>query len=467
MIIHHAAMARMLGEQLGLPDEVLEALAAAYEQWDGRGWPGDLKGDAVPVASRLAQLAEFVEVAHRLGGVEAAKALAGRRGGKQFDPVLAALMCAEAEIILSGLDAVAAWDAVIGAEPGLGVVLSGERFDAALEAIANFVDLKSPYTLGHARAVADLAGEAGAQLGLAEADVRDVAPSGYRARPRPARGVERDLGQARAAWRGRVGAGADLSLPDRAHAPPVRGAGAAGRDRRAAPRAARRLGVPARAVGRRDLPPGPDSRCRRRLPGDARAAPLSAAALGSTRPPGELRADVTAGRLDAEAVEAVLGAAGHRVSRRREGPAGLTSREVEVLRLLARGLSNKQIAERLVISPKTAGNHVEHIYAKIDASSRATASLFAMQHGLLPEEELRPPADAEDSAVITRIRGERMESAGIRLARPISRHHLFAGVSARFEGLERLSENRGVPGSSPGLAIDRSPMTTRFTAIRL
>jgi DNA-binding NarL/FixJ family response regulator len=84
----------------------------------------------------------------------------------------------------------------------------------------------------------------------------------------------------------------------------------------------------------------------------------------------------------------VLGAAGHRVPRRREGPAGLTPREVEVLRLLARGLSNKEIAERLVISPKTVANHAEHIYAKIDASTRAGAGLFAMQHGLLPEEEL-------------------------------------------------------------------------------
>ena len=87
----------------------------------------------------------------------------------------------------------------------------------------------------------------------------------------------------------------------------------------------------------------------------------------------------------------MLGAAGHRVPRRREGPAGLTAREVEVLRLLARGLSNKAIAERLVISPKTAGNHVEHIYAKIDASSRAAASLFAMQHGLLPVAQVVPP----------------------------------------------------------------------------
>jgi DNA-binding NarL/FixJ family response regulator len=97
----------------------------------------------------------------------------------------------------------------------------------------------------------------------------------------------------------------------------------------------------------------------------------------------QLRAEVRAGRLDGDAADAVLAAVGHRVTRRREGPAGLTPREVEVLRLLAQGLSNKEIAARLVISPKTAGNHVEHIYTKIDASSRAAAGLFAMQHGLL------------------------------------------------------------------------------------
>jgi len=101
----------------------------------------------------------------------------------------------------------------------------------------------------------------------------------------------------------------------------------------------------------------------------------------------ELRSEVKAGRLDSDAVEAVLGAAGHRVARRREGPAGLTEREVEVLRLLARGMSNKDIASRLVISPKTVGNHIEHIYSKIGASNRAAAGLFAMRHGLLPEEE--------------------------------------------------------------------------------
>ena len=97
----------------------------------------------------------------------------------------------------------------------------------------------------------------------------------------------------------------------------------------------------------------------------------------------ELRAMVAAGRLEGRAVDSVLRAAGHRVRRRTEWPAGLTAREVEVLRLLALGMSNKEIASELAITPKTAGSHVEHIYGKIGANNRARASLFAMKHGLM------------------------------------------------------------------------------------
>ena len=111
------------------------------------------------------------------------------------------------------------------------------------------------------------------------------------------------------------------------------------------------------------------------------------AALSPEQAATELRNDVKAGRLDGDVVEAVLAVAGHRATKRREGPAGLTAREIDVLRLLARGLSSKQIASELVISPKTARNHIEHIYAKIGASSRVTASLFAMQQGLIPADE--------------------------------------------------------------------------------
>jgi DNA-binding NarL/FixJ family response regulator len=74
---------------------------------------------------------------------------------------------------------------------------------------------------------------------------------------------------------------------------------------------------------------------------------------------------------------------GHRVPRRRPNVAGLTARELDVLRLLARGLTNKDIAAALVISRKTVSNHVEHIYAKSGASTRAAASYFATTHGLL------------------------------------------------------------------------------------
>jgi DNA-binding NarL/FixJ family response regulator len=97
-----------------------------------------------------------------------------------------------------------------------------------------------------------------------------------------------------------------------------------------------------------------------------------------------LRSEVAAGRVDADAADAVLQAAGHRVKRRCEAESlGLTEREVQVLRLLARGLSTKAIAEQLVISPKTAGTHIEHIYAKTDATNRAQASVYALRHGLM------------------------------------------------------------------------------------
>ncbi len=118
MISQHARLARTLAGQLELPGVVLEWVGAAYEQWDGRGWPGTVKAGAIPVAARIAQLAEFTEVAHRVGGVAGATALARRRAGRQFDPALAALLCSHAEEIFGGLEAAPAWRTVIAAGPG-------------------------------------------------------------------------------------------------------------------------------------------------------------------------------------------------------------------------------------------------------------------------------------------------------------------------------------------------------------
>lgn len=386
IIARHAALARTLAEQLGLPGAVLDGVGAAYEQWDGRGWPGMLAGEAIPVASRIAQLAEFVEVAHRAGGIEAVTALARRRGGKQFDPALTGLLRGHAEEILDGLDSLRTWDAVIEAEPALTRVLSEEQFDSALMAIANFVDLKSPYTLGHSTAVAALGADAGSGMGLPAQEVRTLRRAGL------VLGFGR-LGVSNSIWDklGPLGTGewervrmhpyfTERMLHQSAALAPLGAIAVQHRERLDG------SGYP------RGLSGGAISPLARILgAADAYLAMREPRPHRAARPADEaarvLRAEVRSGRLDRDAVEAVLAAAGHRVRLRREGPAGLTAREVEVLRLLARGLSTKQIARRLVMSPKTAGNHIEHIYTKIDATNRVTASLFAMQHGLLPEED--------------------------------------------------------------------------------
>ncbi len=387
MIASHAALARRLAEQLGLPEEVQEAVGTAYEQWDGKGWPGILRGDDIPIASRLAAVGEFTEVAHRIGGTDAAVALAERRAGSQFDPDLAAIFCQHADVILGGLDADETWDAVIASEPSLGVYLTPAQFDAALLAIADFVDLKSPYMLGHARGVSELAGAAGVTVGLRDPDIALLRRAGV------VHGLGR-LGVSNAIWdkQGTLGAGEW----ERVRLHPYLTERMLSQSDALAP-----LGTV--AVALRERLDG--SGYPRRLSGAA--IPMSARLLGAAdayqamcepRPhrealdrehaAAELRGEVKAGRMDGDAVEAVLGAAGHRVARRREGPAGLTAREIDVLRLVSRGLPSKEIAARLVISPKTARNHIEHIYTKIGVSSRAGASLFALQHGLLPDEEL-------------------------------------------------------------------------------
>jgi HD-GYP domain-containing protein (c-di-GMP phosphodiesterase class II) len=384
MIAGHAQLARSLAEELGLPDLVLASLGASYERWDGKGWPGDLAGDDVPLASRITQLAEFVEVAHRTGGIDAARAVAQRRAGKQFDPHLVAVLVDDAEKVFNGIDELGSWDAVIDGEPALTVVLSPAQCDAALEAVARFVDLKSPYRLGHSKAVAELAAAAGRHLGVPNDEARALS----RAALVMSYG---NLGVSNAIWDkpGPLTAGewervrlaphlTERMLHQSEALAEVGRIAVQHRERLDGSGYPRGLTAPSITRAGRILAAA-DAYQAMREPRPYRDARTSEEAAR------ELRAEVRAGRLDASAVDAVLRAAGHHVGRRRDGPAGLTAREVEVLRLLARGMSTKQIAGELVITPKTAANHVEHIYTKIGASSRATASLFAMQHGLLPD----------------------------------------------------------------------------------
>ena len=128
MIAQHARLARTLAESSGCRTRCSTRWAGPTSGGTGGDGPEQLAGDNIPIASRIGQLAEFVEVAHRTGGVDAAVSVATRRSGTQFDPALVQLFCDEPDGILDGLDDVASWDAVIAAEPALTVVLSGERF---------------------------------------------------------------------------------------------------------------------------------------------------------------------------------------------------------------------------------------------------------------------------------------------------------------------------------------------------
>jgi DNA-binding NarL/FixJ family response regulator len=108
----------------------------------------------------------------------------------------------------------------------------------------------------------------------------------------------------------------------------------------------------------------------------------------------QLAAEANAGRLDPDAVKAVIEAAGQRAPLL-ERPAGLSEREADVVKMLARGLQTKQVAQALGISVKTADRHVQNAYRKIGVSTRAAATLVAMEHGLVAWGELpivRPEA---------------------------------------------------------------------------
>lgn len=372
-----------LVQGLGLGEDVRAGLRESYERWDGKG-PFRHKGEQILLSSRLINLADVVEVFRRTGGLDAAVAVARERSGTQFDPALVRLFCDRAPTLFADLDSATSWDQLIEAEPCLGPTLPSEQLDMVLDAIGEFAELKSAWRMGHSRGVAELAGAAGQSAGLPDADVVSLRRSA----------LVHDIGHlgvSNAVWdkttvlshseKERIRLHPYLSERMLSFAPAL------------APLAATAVLHHERMDG---------SGYPRGLSGDAIPAPgriLAAAdvyqALIESRPhrparsPGEaaseLRAQVTSGCLDGDAVNAVLGAAGHRVRRRRERPSGLTAREVEVLRLVARGLSNKEIARRLVISAKTAGTHVEHIYTKIGASNRAQASLFAMKHGLMTE----------------------------------------------------------------------------------
>jgi putative nucleotidyltransferase with HDIG domain len=381
LIAAHCAQAVALAEHLGAPADTVALLGQIYERYDGKGGPKRLAGDAIAQSVRIVHVALRAEIHRRIEGAPAALAVLAARRGTELDPVLVDRFLDGGAARLARVEG-SVWDAVLAAEPEPHVRIGGDRLARVAEAFARFADLKSPFTLGHSEAVAARAVAAAEHAGMPAVereqlriaallhDLGRVAiPNGIWDKPGPLNAMERERAREHAAHTAKILARSPFLEPY---------ARLAGSDHE-------RLDGSGYARGVR----GSDLSTATKL---LAAADVYQAAL-EDRPhrPAHARDaaaklltdEAAAGRLDRDAVRAVLASADARVDERTTYPCDLTEREVEVLRLLAQGLSNKEIGARLHISPRTAGNHIAHIYEKTGVSTRAAAALFAVQHRLI------------------------------------------------------------------------------------
>ena len=380
-LIHsHCTSAAALARHLGLGPEVERTLTHTFERFDGGGLPAGASGEDIPIEMRVAQLADVAEVHQRMYGVQGAVAMARSRRGGHLDPIVVDAFTADPEALFpaAGDDP---WERALSIAPDSETRLDELRLDALLTAIGDFVDLKCPFTLGHSRNVAALAEGAALQLGFSADDVIAVRRAGHLhdvGRIGVSNQVWSKPAELTAAEWERVRMHPYLTdrvltrIPGLAHVAAIARAHHEHLDGSGYPRglAGPALGRPERLLAaavayQSALEPRPYR--------EARSAEEAAA---------RLKDRVTSGALDAKSVDAVLTAAGHATKRTRRVDA-LTTREAEILGLVARGLSNRDIAARLVLSEKTVRNHVERTYAKIGATNRVGASLYALQQGLV------------------------------------------------------------------------------------
>src|SRR6185295_13173049 len=309
-------------------------------------------------------------------------ALIQRRAGSGYDPKLVEVFARRAKALFAALEVTSVHDALVEAEPGEPLRLDGDALDAAIETVGQYGDMKSRFTRGHSAGVAALAGGAAERQGLAAAaavrragHLHDIGRAGVVLdiwdKPGPLTEAERERVRMHSYFTERVLARLDTLAP-------VAALAALAHERLDGAGYHRRVQAAA-------VPPG----ARLLAAADVYHAMTEArphrAALTAEQAADAVRAEARAGRLDRDAVEAVLAAAGQPAAapERRTHVAGLTDREVEVVRLVARGLTNKEIASALDISVKTAGHHVQHIFEKVGVTTRAAAALFAMQNGLV------------------------------------------------------------------------------------
>ncbi len=373
---------RDAARRLGLSEQVQHSLYRSYEWWNGKGVPDGLKGEAIPMGARLAMLSSTAALLDTTAGADRAVEVVRSGSGKLFDPALAAHFADRAGALLGEITATDPYELVLASEPPPAVTVPEPRLREVAAVFGDLADLKSPWTHGHSRGVARLARDAGARLNLPASECADLEVAA----------LLHDLGRvavSAAVW----------DKPDRLSAHEWEQVRLHAYHSERILAGSERLAALASVVGMHHER-GDGSGYHRgsrhaELPLPARVLAAADAYQAMTQPrphraaltaeqaEERLLADAHAGLLAADAVAAVLAAAGHETVVRREPPGGLTDREVEVLELVAAGCSNRQIAQRLVISRRTAEHHVQHIYTKIGASSRAAAALFAMEHDLL------------------------------------------------------------------------------------
>lgn len=381
VIASHYVSAGSLADRLKMGPDVRTALGYTFERWDGGGLPNGAAGKDIPLEMRVVHVADVAEVFLREHGVEGAVGMVRKRSGTQFDPAVADAFTRAAPTLARELPVGDAWRAALAEAPDRDARLGPEELDELLIAIADFVDLRSPYRHGHSRRVADLASSAALAYGLPEAEVTLVRRAGW------VHDIGR-LGVSSAVW--------DKSHPltsaerERVYLYPHLTQRIVSRVPGLQPVAAL-AGLHRERLDGSGYPKGVDGTFL------SPAARILAAADGYqslTEPRGfrealsessaarRLREAATAARLDAAAVEAILHAARHEVLPTVTSPGGLTARELEILRMVAVGRSNREIATDLVLSEKTVRNHLEHIYTKAGVSNRVSASLFALSHGI-------------------------------------------------------------------------------------
>ena len=379
-------VAAMLAAGVGLPPSVQDLLAHLTERWDGKGPLRRAKGDEIPLPMRIAHVAGDANLQRLLGGEEHAVRMVRERAGAGLDPEVAACFAGNAREILALEEQGSVWDETLACEPRPQLMLEGDALDRALAATGHFADLISPYLAGHSGGVAELAAAAAERCRLGAAGGIALRRAGF----------VHDLGRVAigaGTWQkpGRLSADEWEQVrlhpyhtervlsrsPFLAALAPIAGShherldgggyhrGAAGAE----------LAMPARVLAAADA----YHAMTELRPHREALAPEHAA--------DELAREASAARLDPDAVAGVIEAAGQG-ARRVERPAGLTDREVEVLSMIARGQQTKQVARALGISTKTADRHIQNAYGKIGVSTRAAATLFAMEHGLIAWGEL-------------------------------------------------------------------------------